>query len=68
MDIIYGDADNDGEITNLDYALVGQYIAGFDVTLVEASADADGDGEITNLDYALVGQYIAGFDVTLGPV
>ena len=68
VDIIYGDADNDGEITNLDYALVGQYIAGFDVTLVEALADADGDGEITNLDYALVGQYIAGFDVTLGPV
>ena len=67
-DILYGDADGDGEITNLDYALLGQYIAGYEVDLVEVSADADGDGEITNLDYALLGQYIAGYDVTLGPV
>ena len=67
-DIVYGDADGDGEITNLDYALLGQYIAGYDVDLVLESSDVDGDGEITNLDYALLDQYIAGYDVTLGPV
>ena len=65
--IVYGDADGDGEISNLDYALLGQYLAKYDVTVNEAAADADGDGEISNLDYALLGQYLAKYDVTLGP-
>ena len=67
VDVIYGDADGDGEISNLDYALLGQYLAKYDVTVNEAAADADGDGEISNLDYALLGQYLAKYDVTLGP-
>ena len=66
-EIVYGDADGDGEISNLDYALLGQYLAKYDVTVNEAAADADGDGEISNLDYALLGQYLAKYDVTLGP-
>ena len=66
--ILYGDADGDGEVTLTDAALLGQYLAGYDVTVDEVAADADGDGEVTLTDAALLGQYLAGYDVTLGPV
>ena len=66
-DVIYGDANGDGEVSTLDVALLQQYIAGWDVTLDENSADANGDGEISTLDIALLQQFIAGWDVELGP-
>ena len=65
--IVYGDADGDGEITNMDAVLLGQYLNGWDVEMNMESADADGDGEITNMDAVLLGQYLNGWDVTLGP-
>ena len=67
VDIIYGDADGDGEITLTDASLLGQYLNGWDVTLDEVAADADGDGEITLTDASLLGQYLNGWDVVLGP-
>ena len=66
VEIIYGDANGDGEINILDEALLSQYNAGWDVTLNETAADANGDGEINILDEALLSQYNAGWDVTLG--
>ena len=65
-DVIYGDANSDGEVNVRDVALLQQYVAGWDVTLNEASADANGDGEINVRDVALLQQYVAGWDVTLG--
>ena len=68
-DILYGDVDGDGDITNLDAILLDQYLAGWDVEgLNIANADVDDDGDITNLDAILLDQYLAGWDVTLGPV
>ena len=67
VEIMYGDADGDGEITNLDIIALQQFIAGWEVTMDEVSADADGDGEITNLDIIALQQFIAGWDVVLGP-
>ena len=67
VEIIYGDANGDGEITILDEALLSQYLAEWDVTLDEVAADANGDGAITILDEALLSQYLAEWDVTLGP-
>ena len=67
-EILYGDANGDGAVNNIDVALLQQYIAGYDVTLEEVSADANGDGAVNNIDVALLQQYIAGYDVTLGPV
>ena len=67
-EIVYGDANGDGAVNNIDVALLQQYIAGYDVTLEEVSADANGDGAVNNIDVALLQQYIAGYDVTLGPV
>ena len=67
VEIVYGDADGDGEITLLDANLLNQYLSDWDVTLDEAAADADGDGEITLLDANLLNQYLSDWDVVLGP-
>ena len=64
-DVIYGDADGDGEVTLADASLVQQFLAGGDVTVVDG-ADADGDGEVTLADASLIQQFLAGGDVTLG--
>lgn len=64
--VIYGDANGDDAVNNLDVALLQQYINGWDVTLDEVSADANGDGAVNNLDVALLQQHINGWDVTLG--
>jgi len=65
-EIIYGDADGDGDITIKDAALIQQYLGDYDVTIKD-SADADGDGDITIKDAALIQQYLGDYDVTLGP-
>ena len=67
VDVVYGDADGDGEITALDVVALQQLFAGYEVTLDEAAADADGDGEITALDVVALQQYFAGYEVELGP-
>jgi len=66
VDVIYGDANGDGEITVRDVAALQQIVAGWDVEYTDA-ADANGDGEITVRDVALMQQYLAGWEVTLGP-
>ena len=68
VEIIYGDADGDGEVSMLDLVLLQQYTTGEEVTIDEVAADADGDGEVTMLDLVLLQQYTTGWDVTLGPV
>ena len=67
VDVLYGDANGDGEIDSRDIALLQQYNLGWDVTLDEVAADANGDGEIDSRDIALLQQYNLGWDVTLGP-
>ena len=66
--ILYGDANSDGKVNNMDVALLQKYLAKWDVTLDEAAADANGDGKINNMDVALLQKYLAKWDVTLGPV
>lgn len=68
-EILYGDMDGDGEITNLDAAIIYAYYNGKQ-TLTEEQlrrADVDGDGEVTNLDAAMVYAYYNG-KVTSFPV
>ena len=61
--ILPGDANGDGAVNARDAALLQQYVAGWEVTLVEASADANGDGAVNARDAALLQQYVAGWDV-----
>lgn len=57
-DALLGDANGDGEINNIDAALVLKYDAGILDDI--ANADVNGDGETNNVDAALILKYDAG--------
>ena len=65
--IIYGDADGDGEVTLEDASTLQLHLAGYEVDIDLAAADADGDGEVTLEDASTLQLYLAGYDVDLGP-
>ena len=67
LDIVYGDANGDGQVNGKDLILLRQALAGWDVTLDEAAADCNGDGTLNGKDLILLRQALAGWDVTLGP-
>ncbi len=60
-----GDVNDDGAIDNKDYALLMQYLNGWDVKIVLENSDVNGDDNIDNKDYALLMQYLNGWDVEL---
>lgn len=62
IDVKYGDADQDGNITALDSAAVKQHILGMKTLTGDGftAADVDGDKEITALDLMNINQYILG--------
>lgn len=64
--IIYGDANGDGAVNNMDVAVLQKYVSGWEVTLDMVSADVNADGAINNSDVALLQRYTSGWDVTLG--
>ena len=60
-DIVYGDLDGDGNVTNIDAVMLLQHVAKMnllDEALIPA-ANVDGVGEVTNADAVLVLQYVA---------
>ena len=61
-----GDVDGNGKVNMKDQGLLQQYVAGWDVEIIEAAADVDGSGKINMRDQGLLQQYVAGWDVTLG--
>jgi hypothetical protein len=67
-DMIYGDANGDGEVTMQDVLLLTRYFAYKGQVIVEAGADANGDGDITMQDVLLLTRYFAYKNqVVLGP-
>ena len=63
----YGDTNGDGLISMLDLALIQQYLAQWDVSMIyDATADVNSDGKVDMLDLALMQQYLAKWDVSLG--
>ena len=60
-----GDVNDDGSINNRDYALLMQYINGWNVEIVLANATVNGDNSINNKDCALLMQYLNGWSVEL---
>jgi len=62
---IPGDINGDGKVNNRDAARLLQYLAGWDVEVVEEALDANGDGKVNNRDAARILQYLAGWDVEL---
>ena len=60
-----GDVNRDGKVNLKDYALLKQYINGWEVDIELSVADVTGDGKINLKDYALLKQYINGWEVEL---
>lgn len=69
-DILYGDANGDGEVDILDVTLLRQVLAGLaNGSLLSDGADANADSEVDILDVALLRQVLAGLvgNSALGP-
>ena len=53
-EILFGDADGDGEVTMKDVLTIRKYIIGMEIEIDLVAADVDGDGEVTMKDVRLV--------------
>lgn len=60
-----GDVNRDGKVNLKDYALLKQFVNGWDVDVEESVADVNGDGKINLKDVALLNQFVNGWDVVL---
>ena len=66
-DVLLGDVDGDGEVTDWDVILLNRYLAGWDnIDIDLLAADVDNDGEVTDWDCILLDRYLMGWDVQLG--
>ena len=63
----YGDANVDGDVDAKDYAIILQYLNGWNVDIDVDAADANGDGDLNAKDYAVLFQFLSGWPITLGP-
>ena len=61
-EIVYGDADDDGEVTILDVTYIQRYEAGITLPspINTKNADVDGDEDVTIIDATLIQRYNAG--------
>lgn len=76
-DVVWGDANGDKKISNLDVVRLKNYLANFDedtgissngdtVYTLAAGADANGDSKISNLDIVRLKNYLANYDEDAG--
>lgn len=66
-DLILGDIDGDGSISDWDGIVLARYLAGWDVEIPNPEAlDLDSDGEITDWDGVLLDRILAGWDIKIG--
>ncbi len=64
---VVGDTNGDGNVNTRDYAMLIQYLNGWDVVINTYAADVNGDGAVNTRDYAMLIQYLNGWDVILKP-
>lgn len=60
-----GDINGDNSVNNKDYALMLQYVSGWDISIDLEYANVNGDGVVNNKDCALFMQFLNGWDVEL---
>ena len=59
-DVVYGDVDDSGKVNAMDHALLGRYLAKWDVTLKRMdAADLDSSGKVNAMDHAILGRHLA---------
>lgn len=65
QDVKYGDVDQDGSITSLDFATVKKHLLGIEILTGDkfTAADVDGDKSITALDLSYIKKYLLGMAV-----
>lgn len=61
-EIVYGDANGDGSVTEADNALLKQYFAGYNVSVDTAAADVDNDRVLTRRDAMILARHLAGWE------
>ncbi len=61
-----GDVNGDNRINGKDYAIILQYVNGWEVEIIKEAADVNSDGRINGRDFAMVLQSVNGWDVILG--
>ncbi len=64
-ELVPGDADGDGVVSDWDAVVMERYLAGWDVELKSRAVDLDGDGEISDWDAILLTRYLAGWDIEI---
>ncbi|MFR1518429.1 MAG: dockerin type I domain-containing protein [Clostridia bacterium] len=62
----YGDLNGDDNIDGKDAGLLLQYLAEWDVEVVQAAADVNADDDVDGKDAGLLLQYLADWDVVFG--
>ncbi len=65
VEILPGDANEDGAVNMRDYAMFRQHLSGWDVTVNTDVLDINADGKVNMRDLAVLRQYLSGWDVTL---
>lgn len=60
-----GDINGDGSVNNKDFTRLFQYLADWDVEVVEAALDVNGDGSVNNKDLTRLFQYLSDWDVEI---
>ncbi len=63
--VMMGDSDGDGELTDWDAILLNRYLAYWKLTIDLDAMDIDGDGEVTDWDAILFERYLAGWKIEL---
>ena len=60
VEVIYGDADGDGEVTSLDVTMIQRALAHLNPSGYNAAVcDVDGDGEVTSMDVSWIQRALA---------
>ena len=62
---VAGDINGDGIVNNKDVTRLVKYLAGEEITVVEASLDVNGDGTVNNKDLTRLIKYLAGVNVEI---
>ncbi len=60
-----GDLNGDGNIAIADLVCFAQFLANWDIGILESASDCDGDGSVTISDLVRLAQYLANWDVEL---
>lgn len=65
--VIYGDANSDGEVDSKDAVLIKKYLAKYSgLSIDKEAADVNGDSEVDSKDAVRLLRHLAGYEVTLG--